>query len=314
MGLSDWLPSWLGGGTDAGSTGGGGSGGGGGSSGGGGRRQVAYRKCLNCGGEHIASALACPGDGKRIRWAPDVPATQVSIATWAVNAAITLTFVAGVIYLGPPAAVTRGAIAVGIGLVASSGSSEAGTTPIGGESTTPGDTTTTVTTNETGTPTDGSATTLIDPSEVTTWRRTGPFYASADTEGRLPKYMQVNGTAFTYTVEKEGKTWTNTMTWDGLPPETLTRGQEVRLTMNTTTQEGWANVGGWWNINCQTDTIGDASAGSLKHYRTTGGPHNIGDITFKFDPKNSEPYIQLSAGHDPAPDTWVLITFKYVPQ
>lgn len=264
------------------------------------RQERTYRKCPLCGKDHRADKTWCDEFGKKIEW-PLTEPTQVSIADWAINTAIAIALVGGIIYLGPPAAATKTAVAIGIGLVASN-SAEAGA----GTTQPPGP-------NAPGIGTNTGGAYPARPGEVTKWMRTGPFYASGDQEGRMPKYMEVNGTTITYTTEKDGKTWTNTLNWETVPPETLEPGQEVHLKMTATTQQGWGNVGGWWNCNCRVEMKGEASAGSDVNYRREGGPHNVGDITFKFNPSDGNPYIQLSAGHDPAPDTWILITYKYVP-
>lgn len=252
------------------------------------------RNCPWCLMRHPHDVTVCPVHGRRI---PEP--TQVSIADWAINTAIAIALVGGVIYFGPPAVATKAAVAIGIGLVASN-SAEAGTQQPPGP-------------NQPGTGTSTGAMNPIDPANVKTWTRIGPFYSSGDQEGRKPKFMGVNGNTIAYTTERDGKTWTNTLSWDKLPPETLETGQEVKLKMTASTEQGWGNVGGWWNSNCRDDMKGDNEAGSDKNFRRSGGPHNVGEITFKFDPSDGNPFIQLSAGHDPAPDTWVLITYKYVP-
>jgi hypothetical protein len=140
------------------------------------------------------------------------------------------------------------------------------------------------------------------------WTRKGPFYSSGGKEGQLPKRIKVSETNLTYETEKDKRKWSNTLTWNE-PPATLSPGQSVTLTLTASSEQGWANVDGWWNINCQRDGSGQPSAGSDKNWRATDP--SSGKYTFTFDPSGGNPYIQLSAGHDPAPDTWVLVTYKY---
>ncbi|MCX6028669.1 MAG: FHA domain-containing protein [Chloroflexi bacterium] len=126
-----------------------------------------------------------------------------------------------------------------------------------------------------------------------------------------PRGLQVTDTSLTYQTERDGKQYANTLTWTP-PPATLRAGEVVTLKISATTEQGWGSVGGWWNINCASDGKGDMSAGSPDNFRLTGSPdpHNA-TYTFKFDPRSAEPTIQLSAGHDPNPDDWVLVTYKY---
>ena len=140
------------------------------------------------------------------------------------------------------------------------------------------------------------------------WIRTGPIYNSGGKEGQLPKSLKVSETNLSYETEKDNRKWSNTLTWDE-PPATLRPGQSVTLTITASSEQGWANVGGWWNINCQRDGSGQPSAGSNKGWRATDP--NSGKYTFTFDPSSGDPSIQFSGGHDPAPDTWVLVTYKY---
>ena len=155
----------------------------------------------------------------------------------------------------------------------------------------------------------GTTTPLASPVKFENWVRRGPFFASNNQEGRKPQRLEVGDESLSFMEEAEGKTYKNTLMWTP-PPETLQPGQEVMLTLSATSNER-AMVGGWWNINCQINGKGDTSAGSPKEYRLTGSPDpHSATYTFKFAPA-SDPYIQLSAGRDPAPDTWVLVTYKY---
>jgi len=132
------------------------------------------------------------------------------------------------------------------------------------------------------------------------WIRKGPVFSSGDPlANRKPSQLQVGDESLSFTQAVDGKRYTNTLTWT-LPPETLQPGQEVWLTLSATREQQGASVGGWWNINCQSDGQGDTAAGSPKHYRLTGSPDpHSARYTFKFAPTSAPPYIQLSVGQTP---------------
>ena len=146
--------------------------------------------------------------------------------------------------------------------------------------------------------------------------RKGPFFSSngrcveqpsASAECK-PKVLKVSDTDMVLTSEGTGRT--NKLEWKA-PLETLTVGQEVTLTLNASSDYEGPLVGGWWNINGESEGKGDKAAGSAKNYRMTGSPDpHSATYTFKFTP-GSDPYIQLSGGNDWSPEMWVLVTYKY---
>jgi hypothetical protein len=146
-----------------------------------------------------------------------------------------------------------------------------------------------------------------------TWVRSEPVIASNGQNGRVPKRMQVSANSLSYGTKSDGKDFANTLKWSS-PPAEIKVNDTISLTINSSSQEGPANVGGWWNINCaeKGSLKGDTSAGSTKNYRATGSPdsHNAA-CTFKFVPQGGDASIQFSGGHDPAPDTWVTVTWTY---
>lgn len=107
--------------------------------------------------------------------------------------------------------------------------------------------------------------------------------------------------------DDKGNSYSNTMNWKG-PPQRLCRGDRVTISLTATSNEG-ASVIGWWNVKyCAKDGQGNASAGSQKTAKSSS-PHS-GSATFTFDPTRDDPYIQVSAGHDPGVH-WVLVTWPY---
>jgi hypothetical protein len=287
------------------------------------RKDIDRWRCPNCGklGNGAAERL-CPRCGTR---KSEPQPQQFTLPGWTTTAVV-LGLTAGFVALGGVGTV-GGLIATGVRVVGSvvtgsSGAAQAaGTVGVLIAAGTIGAGSATAQTPSAMQPSVGTSDSMANSSTIAanagTWKRTGPFISSNGQEGRPPGLLVLSGNSITYSTQRDGKSWTNTLTWEELPPETLVAGQQVRLKMSATTEQGPGSIGGWWNANCYEANSwqGDNSAGSDKNYRLTGGPHNVAEVTFNFNPYvNDSPYIQLSAGYTPAADTWVLITYKYVPE
>lgn len=286
-------------------------------------------QCPHC--FQIHSAPFCPvhrrpinqrerytGDPKN----PVVDAPTFSIQPWAIGTVLVLGTIAVIVAASGWGGVLAPAVVV-VGAGSTAGSVSAGTGPqpparqppgalqgpVSGSL--PGGTTTPAAPPlgpRTASATPGTATsTAAKAIEPLVWKRIGPIFGTGD-ERRKPKYLQVTDSSLTYTAERDGRTWTNTLSWS-TPPATLKPGDSVTLTMMASSQQGWANVSGWWNFNVAKDGKGETGVGSAKSWRAKD-PHSSA-FTFIFAPGSAKPYMQVSAGHDPVKDQWVLVTWEY---
>lgn len=171
-----------------------------------------------------------------------------------------------------------------------------------------------------------AATPSTQAGTMVTWVRKGPFFSSNDRClpdeepspdikkcGPQDKQVQISGTTMTLTSDRTGRS--NSLEWTVEAPETLKAGDEIKLTLKASRDYEGPVVGGWWNIEGESEGKGDKSAGSAKNYRLSGSPDpHSATYTFKFDPGFGDPYVQLSAGNDFSPELWVLVTYKFEEQ
>ena len=128
----------------------------------------------------------------------------------------------------------------------------------------------------------------------TLWVRSGPVFHSNGQESK-PKLagVQVDDNSYTAT-DGEGKS--NSITWS-TPPATLTEGQEVVLTISSTTNP-LPLIGGHWapdEVGERSPTVADGAAGSWAGYKSTGPSFSSGKFVFNFKP-GFTPAISLLAG------------------
>jgi hypothetical protein len=126
------------------------------------------------------------------------------------------------------------------------------------------------------------------PKEV--WVRKGPFFNSAGTKEK-PTLATATDSSLT---SSDGAGHENTITWS-IPPATLVEGQEVGLTMHSTTNEGAPMVGGWRvrDVGERAATVLDTDVGSFAGFKK--GTFNQARMVFKFAP-GFNPNITLKAG------------------
>src|SRR3990167_7732951 len=134
--------------------------------------------------------------------------------------------------------------------------------------------------------------------------------SSADREGRLPPGLASPGElGFTYIAKlPDGTSASSSIEWSA-PPPTIPHGSTVTLTL-TTSGNPALTVSGWWNFSDYGVTAGWQGVRSVNNYEA--GVPRSGSLTFRFEPfSSSEAWIQVSAGHDPNPDQWYLVTWVY---
>jgi len=146
------------------------------------------------------------------------------------------------------------------------------------------------------------------------WVCAGAEITNGNGEKRWADSFKPEETRFVFTRNVNGKDVSNTMTWTP-PPLTLRIGQEVYLTMTSTTNPE-PYISGWWNIACRRnrEATGENGASSNPNYRKDS-PHT-GTIKFVFDPDatSSTTSIEVSAGNaggDGGPSTYVLVKWVY---
>jgi len=135
----------------------------------------------------------------------------------------------------------------------------------------------------------GSCELLAQAQQV--WVRKGPvFYSNGRNE--KPRDAEATDDSFSST-DVSGKT--NKITWS-IPPATLVEGQDVVLTMASTTNEGAPLAGGWRvrDAGERAATVLDTDVGSFAGFKSRG-VFNQARMVFKFKP-GLTPTFSLKAG------------------
>ena len=145
----------------------------------------------------------------------------------------------------------------------------------------------------------------------TLWVRKGPVFHSngLDSKPKSPN-VSVDDTSLAAS-GGEGKT--NKITWS-LPPETLTDGDDVVLTINSTTNSLPLVLGHWSASDAgeRNATVSDGAAASWPQGKTTGASYSSGKTVFKFQPEFT-PTLTVIAGKwdDFSGDSTVSVTWTY---
>ncbi len=143
------------------------------------------------------------------------------------------------------------------------------------------------------------------------WIRKGPVFHSNGQDTK-PRGSEVTvGDDFLSSSDGDGHT--NRISWS-IPPATLTEGQEVVLTIESTTNpgpllSGHVDAG---DIGERNATVRDQAAGSFQGYKR-GDSFNRGKLVFKFKPGPFTPTISVSVGRydDYSGNMSMVVTWEY---